>query len=422
VRAGFPSLAAALLLATVALAQTAPTAKPAPAGPDPRAIAAMIEKGELAPAEQTLRRFLAQGGSPIGRDLLGTVLAAQGRTDEAEREFKQALLGNPSLLDARQHLARLYLGQKRDADAALELRRAAALGPLDRDLALSLADIERAAGRPLPAERQLRSVADRFKSVRALLELAQLQSEQKNAAGALASLRQARALAPDSEDVLRAYAEALLASPTPDAAIPILGALTRMYPLEARYQYLEGVAVLGAGDARAAVSFLQEALRLEPDQAPTLIALGRALNQEQLYAEAKPHLIRGLSLLPGSALALAALAEAEQRLGELDNALEHARRALAQVKDHPTASVVVALVLMKQEKFADARDVLLKAAADDASSLAVHYQLSLVYERLGDPASARKHRALYDQKLEEAKARLKQARQSLGFPLGGKEP
>jgi predicted Zn-dependent protease len=420
VKAGFSGLAT-LLMAASALAQTPPAAKPpAPAGPDPKAIAAMIEKGDLAPAEERLRRFLAQGGSPIGHDLLGTVLAAQGRGGEAEHEFKQALLGNPSLLDARQHLARLYLGQKREADAASELRRAAALGPLDRDLALTLAEVERAAGRPLPAERQLRSVADRFKSVRALLQLAQLQSEQKNATGALASLRQARALAPDSEDVLRAYAEALLASPTPDAAIPILGALTRMYPLEGRYQYLEGVAVLGAGDARAAVSFLQEAMRLEPDQAPTLIALGRALNQEQLYAEAKPHLIRGLSLLPGSVLALAALAEAEQGLGELDNALEHARRALAQVKDHPTASVVVALVLMKQEKLAEARDVLLKAAAADPSSPAIHYQLSLAYERLGDPTSARKHRALYDQKLEEGKARLKQARQSMGFMLGGR--
>ena len=45
---------------------------------------------------------------------------------------------------------------------------------------------------------------------------------------------------------------------------------------------------------------LQEAARLEPDQAPTLIALGRALNRRQLYAEAKPHLLRGLSLAPDS--------------------------------------------------------------------------------------------------------------------------
>ena len=40
---------------------------------------------------------------------------------------------------------------------------------------------------------------------------------------------------------------------------------------------------------------------------------------------------------------------------------------------------------MKQEKFAEARDALLKAAAADPSSPKVHYQLSLAYERLSDP-------------------------------------
>ena len=304
-KAVLPGLAALSLTASVLAQTTPPPPKPALPGPDPKAIAAMIEKGELGPAEQQLRRSLAQGGGPVGHDLLGAVLAAQGRGDEAEREFKQALLGNPALLDARQRLARLYLGQKREAEATDELRRAAILGPLERDLALHLAGVERAAGRPLQAERQLRSVVDRFKSVQALLQLAQLQSEQKNGAGALASLRRAGALAPNSEDVLSAYAVGLLASPTPDAAIPILGALTRIYPMEARYQYLEGIAVLGAGDAAAALLFLREAMRLEPDQAPTLIALGQALNGRLLYAEAKPHLLRGQSLMPDSIVAMA---------------------------------------------------------------------------------------------------------------------
>ena len=420
-KAGLHGLAA-LLLAASARAQTATPPRPAPPGPDPKAIAAMIEKGQLGPAEQQLRRFLAQGGGPVGHDLLGTVLAAQGRGDEAEREFKQALLGNPALQGARQRLARLYLGQKREADAADELRRAAALGPLERDLALHLAGIERVAGRPVQAERQLRSVADRFKSVQALLQLAQLQSEQNNGAGALASLRQARALAPNSEDVLSAYALAVLASPTPDAAIPILDALTRMYPMQARYQYLEGIAVLGAGDAPGAVLFLQEAMRLEPDEAPTLIALGQALNGRLLYAEAKPHLLRGLSLMPNNIVAVAALGEAEEGLGEIEDAVDHARRALAQAPNEPTANMVIAMVLMRQEKLAEARDVLLKTAMADPSSPRVHYQLSLAYERLNDPVSAQKHRALYDQKLAAGRERVGQIRRTMGLSPEGMQP
>jgi tetratricopeptide (TPR) repeat protein len=290
------------------------------------------------------------------------------------------------------------------------------------DKALQLASAERAAGRLAQAELQLRSVAERFQSVRALLELAQVQSQQKNGAGSLASLRQARALAPNSEDVLSPYAEALLASSKPDAAIPVLGALTRISPRVARYQYLAGMAVLQAGDAPAAASFLQEALRLEPDHAPTLMALGRALNRRQLYSEAKPHLLRGLSLTPNSVEAVAALAEAEAGLGELKDAEEHARRAVAQAPDDPAANMAIAMVLMKQEKFTEARDALLKVAAATPSSSMVHEQLSLAYERLSDPVSAQKHRALYEQRLAEEGERVKSVHRIVGSQLAGTEP
>jgi len=290
------------------------------------------------------------------------------------------------------------------------------------DKALQLASVEKAAGRLAQTELHLRSVAERFQSVRALLELAQVQSQQKNGAGSLASLRQARALAPNSEDVLAPYAEALLASPKPDAAIPVLGALTRISPMVARYQYLAGLAVLQAGDAPAAVSFLQEALRLEADQAPTLIALGRALNRRQLYSEAKQHLLRGLSLMPSSVEAVAALAEAEEGLGELKEAEEHARRALAQAPDDPAANTAIAMVLMKQEKFAEARDALLKAAATDPSSSKAHDQLSLAYAHLDDPVSAQKHRALSEQRLEAERERVKSVHRMVGSSLAGTEP
>lgn len=288
--------------------------------------------------------------------------------------------------------------------------------------ALQLASAERAAGHLAQAEVQLRFAADRFKSVRALLQLAEVQLQQENRAGALASLRQARALAPNSEDVLGAYAEALLASGTPDAAIPVLSALTRICPTVARYQYMAGTALLQAGDAAAAAASLREAARLEPDQAPTLIALGQALNGQGLYSEAKPHLLRGLSLTPDSAEVSAALAESEAGLGELGDAEEHARRVLARSGADATANFALGMVLMKREKFAEARDALLKAAAADLSSPKVHEQLSLVFEHLDDAVSSQKERALYDQKSKEESERVKQIRRMTGFSVDGAQP
>jgi tetratricopeptide (TPR) repeat protein len=352
----------------------------------------------------------------------GVVLARQGRVEEAEREFKQALAANPARLDARQHLARLYLGEKRDAEAVAELRRAAPQGPLDRDLAMKLASVEESEGHAAQAARQLRSVADRFQSVQALLQLARLQAGQKNTAGALQSLLKARGIAPNSEEVLRTYAETSLAAKAPLSAIPALESLTRLCPTVGQYHYLEGVALMEAGDVAASVESLREAERLEPNRPPTLIALGTALNDRKLYAEAKPFLLRGLNLEPENAEAAAALAEAEQGLGELESAEVHAQRALARAPANPTANLALGMVLMKRERYGEARGALQKALAADPSSAKAHYQLSLACARLGDEASSEKHLDLYRREVKQTEERIKAVRDVTGFSMGGMQP
>jgi tetratricopeptide (TPR) repeat protein len=405
-----------LLLAAPAIGQTA--AAPV-AAPDLKAVAALIAKRQLGPAERQLRQILARGGGAAARGLLGVVLVQQGKAEEAEAEFQRALRASPTLADVRQHLARLYLAQGKEDQALVELRRAAETAPLARDLALKLAGAEQAAGHPALAERQLRSAADRFESVEALLQLARLQSSRKDAAGALESLRRARALAPNSEDVLSASAQVALAVRAPVPAILALEPLTRMCPTVAQYSYLLGVALMQAGDMPAAVEPLQQAERLEPDRALTLVALGLALNGRKLYADAKPALLHALQLEPDNVEAVAALAEAEDGLGELADAEAHAQRALAAAGGHATANLVMGLVRMKQERYAEARDALERAVAGDPGSPKAHYQLSLAYARLGDEVSARKHVELYQRKLAEIEERVNQLRTATGLSGGG---
>jgi len=74
---------------------------------------------------------------------------------------------------------------------------------------------------------------------------------------------------------------------------------------------------------------------------------------------------------------------------------------------------------MKQERYAEARDALLKAAALDPCSTKAQYQLSLAYTRLGDPASAEKHLAQYRRCAAEAELRLEQVGALTGFSMGG---
>jgi len=247
-------------------------------------------------------------------------------------------------------------------------------------------------------------------SVNELLQTARRQVQAGDGSAALESLRSARALAPNSEEVLSALAQVALSARMLLPAITTLDALTRMCSTVSQYHYLLGVALMEAGDMLAAVESLRQADRLEPERPLTLIALGLAQNSRKQYDDARRALSHALDLEPENVDALAALAEAEAGVGELAPAEDHARRALARSDTHPTANLVMGIVLMKRERYAEARDALSKAIAADPDSSAAHYQLSLAYARLGDEANARKHVEMYQQKLREAEDRMKTLR------------
>jgi tetratricopeptide (TPR) repeat protein len=248
------------------------------------------------------------------------------------------------------------------------------------------------------------------KSVRMLLQQARVQSGAGNAPAALALLGDARALAPNSEDVLSAYAQVALAARLPVQAIGVLDPLTRLCPEVAQYYYLLGVAYLQVGGMEQAVVALREADRLEPSRTMTLVALGLALNSRKQHADAQPFLRRALAAEPENADVLAALAETEEALGNSAEAEAHAMRALTSASDHAPAHFVIGLVRMKQARYGEARDALLRAIAAQPDMAKAHYQVSLAFARLGDEARAAAHVEIYQDKMREMEAALKKVR------------
>jgi tetratricopeptide (TPR) repeat protein len=376
---------ALLLLATPGAPQAAAPAAP-PGPPDLAPIVALMEKGDAAAAERQLRRIIAQSGDPR----------------------------------ARQLLAQLCFQQNRDAEAIAELRKAALAGPLERGLGLRLAAAEIADGHPAIAEQQLRAIAERHRSVQALMDLARLQTRQMNTPGALTSLAQARALAPNAEAVLNAFAQVSLSARAPVPALQVLEPLARMCPTVAQYHYMLGVALMQAGDVQASAAPLREADRLEPNRPFTLIALGLVLNSQKLYGEAKPYLERSLDLEPDNVEAVAALAESEEGLGELEAAETHALRAVARVSDHAIGNLALGMVRMKQERYEEACAALEKALRSDPASPKAPYQLSLAWARRGDEAQSRHYLDLYRQKVREIDMRLEEVRAKTGLSGGMK--
>jgi tetratricopeptide (TPR) repeat protein len=291
--------------------------------------------------------------------------------------------------------------------------------PLTPDRAALLAQASAAvkAGRRDEAKQLLRTAADRFQSVQALLQLARLQTTDGDAPGALDTLRRARTLAPNAEDVLSAFAQVSLAARMPVPAILALESLTRVCPTVAQYHYVMGVALMTAGDTIAAIDALKRADDLEPSRPLTLLALGLALNNQKRFPDAREKLARSLELEPDSVETLAALAEAEAGTGDLTAAETHATRALAKSATNATANLIIGMVRITQQRYAEARDALIAAANADPQSPKADYQLSLVYSRLGDEPNAQRSVERYQQKLRAMEASVKALREA-GF-VGG---
>jgi tetratricopeptide (TPR) repeat protein len=247
-------------------------------------------------------------------------------------------------------------------------------------------------------------------SVSALLRDARALAQAGDAKGAGDRIRRALELAPNSEDVLFAHAQMALSERSLEEALFDLDALARISPEVSQYHYLLGVALMQAGDMTAAAEALERAQAIEPDRPHTLVALGLAWNSRRRHQEAHAVLRRSLDFAPDNLEAIAALAEAEEGVGRWEDAKAHARQVLARIPGHATANLVMGLLLMKEERYAEAREAFLKAAEAELVSPKPHYQLSLAYARLGDETRAREHLELYQRRQREMEDRVRELR------------
>ena len=218
---------------------------------------------------------------------------------------------------------------------------------------------------------------------------------------AAAILERTLMMAPNSEEVLRDFAHNSLAIKDPVGAMGALEPLTRMHPDHPEYPYLMGVAQLQVAGVGLAVEslehslrlgqlvavllvqniaeidlvvghctfgILEHSLRLDPNRALTMIALGFAYNAQKKYDLAKEVIARSLILEPEEVEALAAMAEAEEGLGEIEQAEYYAERALARAPSHHAALYILGKVRMSQGRFEEARDLFLRAVATRPST------------------------------------------------------
>ena len=263
----------------------------------------LFEQGELAEAEQALRRAvrLEPDAAAYHADL-ARVLLAQGRGEDAVAELHEAVAYDLGSAAYRADLGRALYGLGRDDEAVQALEAAVEYEPETAAYQADLGQALHRMGRFPEAESALRT-AVRLEPGNAVYQ------------GELGSF-----LLDQGEDK--------------EEAVTVLREAVRLDPANVGYHADLGQALLALDRLPEAETELREVVRLSPDTAAYQAELGRVLLRRELFADAETALREAARLDPVNAAYRADLGQALLRLDRLAEA-EAALREAVQLDPDP---------------------------------------------------------------------------------------
>ncbi len=240
------------------------------------------------------------------------------------------------------------------------------------------------------------------KSADAFVAIAEIYSTQNKHAEAVADLKKAQILNPDSVPILRHLVVEATKAGDSKAAIDAASALSDKSPDNPDDLYLAGAAMLQE-NVQGASTVLEKYVTLRPENAKGWMALGIAYVQKEQYDKARSPLERAVALD-------STLAEAQYQLGvvakneaKAPEAIEHLERALQLQPNHVAALRTLGNLYLQSGELEKAKGTLEHAEAIDANNLQTEYDLGLVCNKLGHADLARQHMERF-RKLKEAQA------------------
>jgi tetratricopeptide (TPR) repeat protein len=146
--------------------------------------------------------------------------------------------------------------------------------------------------------------------------------------------------------------------------------------------YKLGLAYLATGDGRHGVGFLQKAVQINPKYGEAQLKLSELMilsDDHAVLEDAEDRLNNLLASSPNDAHAITALALAEWKLDQPQNAEKHLLEALDKMPGNLQASVSLAKLRIQQKDFAAAEKVLQAAAAQQPPAAAPFLALGEFY-------------------------------------------
>ena len=160
-----------------------------------------------------------------------------------------------------------------------------------------------------------------------------------------------------------------------------------------------GIALLDAQQYSASVHAFERVAALRPDYADAFTNMAVVEISWERYNDAKPNLAKALALLPGDSRALYYRALVERNAGQVKEAIVDLQAVLAKYPLAKDAIRELGFSYYQQHDYPKARDAYEKLQGIDPDDLAAHYQLAILYRRLGEkPLAAIESAKFADQK------------------------
>jgi tetratricopeptide (TPR) repeat protein len=360
---------------------------------------------------------------PALRLNLGRAYQLKGDLPAARAEFEEALRQRKDFAAAQYELSRIYLVQRKPADALQAANAAVALRPSDRRARLLQAWSLASTGDPTRARAILvQLIKESPKDTQAPMQLGLLTLKQGNyreaidileglrgdgdptvtssLAAAYVSLRQfdkaqeilseALKQSPGSPAIREELAETTALGGNYALAIGQFQKLIEQDPKSAQLRMRLGEVYQAQGDTRDAFQSYREAHELAPDDATVALILADALVQASKMDEARTLYLQIVRAHPDNLPALNNAAYFLCEHGNLDEAQKLAERALEKAPGQPGFSDTLGYIYLKKGE----RDSAIRTFSDlvrryPAYSI-FHYHLGLALYQKGDHMAAKK--------------------------------
>ena len=149
-----------------------------------------------------------------------------------------------------------------------------------------------------------------------------------------------------------------------------------------------GIALLDALQYEPAVRAFEQVAAMRPDYADAYTNMAIVEISWERYNDAKPHLAKALSLLPGDPRALYYRALVERNAGQVNEAITDLQAMLAKYPLAKDGLRELGFSYYQAHDYPAARAQYEKLQAIDPDDLAAHYQLAILYRRLGEKQKA----------------------------------